>query len=80
MFCLLSETLPISNSPESKHICETNATGCCENNTIANVRNCTPFRLYFHRTLKGCDEAYCYGMHVFSNLNAKTDSKRLYRL
>lgn len=55
-----NETLPISNSPESKYICETGATGCCENNTIANVRNCIPFRVYFHRTSKGCDEAYCY--------------------
>lgn len=63
---LLPETLPVSNSPEYKHICETGSTGCCEKNSIANVRNCTSFNLYFHRTSKGCDKDYCFvnGPHV----------------
>lgn len=60
------ETLPVTNSPEYKHICETGSTGCCEKNSIANVRNCTSFNLYFHRTSKGCDKDYCFvnGPHV----------------
>lgn len=73
---LLSETLPVTNSPENKHICETGSTGCCEKNSIANVRNCTSFNLYFHRTSKGCDKDYCFGMYFNRNLSTKTNWKR----
>lgn len=53
-------TLPLSNAPVSRQICETGATGCCENNTLITVRNCSPFHFYFHRNSTGCDKAYCY--------------------
>lgn len=53
-------TLPVSNSRVSKHICKTNATGCCENITDTDIRNCTPFLVYFHRNSTSCDKAYCY--------------------
>lgn len=56
----INGTLPISNGTVPIQICESGASGCCKNNTITNVNNCTPYSVYFHNTSKGCNEVYCY--------------------
>nr|XP_034302927.1 uncharacterized protein LOC105319641 isoform X2 [Crassostrea gigas] len=56
----LNGTISFSIGSISKPICEINATGCCENNTMIKVGNCSSFHVYFHRNSTGCDEAHCY--------------------